>query len=278
LAKRDLYGQELLEDLSPGLDAALPGASVGTLLYPDPIEFDDEDALRAAYGQVIATGFEQNADTVLVLGTSEASDIILSYLLALEGTLRPVPRFLVSHGAVPSLLEVVNRVAEGFKPTVMSKLEGVSPQVQEPTTFEQFNIRYRIRFSDLQALSASPLGYDAAMVTLLSMVSAGEAANDGVQIARAVPNLVDPSGAAVPFVDGLDFIADAVAELEQGNGIDITGVSGPLDFDLVSGEVRSNLIGWDVVPRPGTEVAPSLSAARVYVVDPDQPTGMWMDL
>jgi hypothetical protein len=127
-------------------------------------------------------------------------------------------------------------------------------------------------------LSASPLGYDAAMVTLFSMVSAGEQANDGVQIASAVPNLVDPAGTAVPFVSGLDFIVDAVAELEAGDGIDITGVSGPLDFDLFAGEVRSNLIGWDVVPRQGTTTVPSLSAARVYVLDPDQPTGEWMDL
>ena len=276
LAKQDLYGQELLEDLSPRLEQVLPSAAVGTLFYPDPIGFDDEDELRAAYGQVIATGFEQNADTVVVLGTSEAREIVLSYLLALEGSMRPLPRFVVSHGGVPSLLDVVDTVDPDFAPILMMKLEGVSPQAQEPTTFDQFNIRYRIRFSDLEALSASPLGYDAAMVTLLAMVSAGEQAADGVQIARAVPDLVE--GTAVPFVSGLEFIVEAVGALEGGGTIDITGVSGPLDFDLVAGEVRSDLIGWDVVPRPGTTAVPSLNAARLYVLDPDQPTGMWMDL
>ncbi len=276
LAKQDLYGQELLEDLSPRIAQAVPGAAVGTLFYPDPIKFDDKEELLAAYGQVIATGFQQNADTVVILGTSEVRDLILSYLVALEGTQRPLPRFLVSHGGVPSLLEIVERVAEGFAPALMQRLEGVSPQAQESTTFEQFNIRYRIRFSDLEALSASPLGYDAAMVTLLAMVSAGEQADDGVQIARAVPKLV--TGTAVPFTDGLQFIGAAVSVLEGGGSVDLTGVSGPLDFDLVAGEVRSNLVGWDVVPRPGTTAVPSLSAARIYVLDASAPSGTWMDL
>jgi ABC-type branched-subunit amino acid transport system substrate-binding protein len=279
LAKQDLYGQQLLEDTSARLATALPTAAVGTLFYPDPAGFESENELLSAYGQVIATGFEQNADAVLIIGTSEVRELILSYLLALDGMqVSSYPTFVVSHGAVPVLSSVVDRVADPFKPVLMGLLEGVSPQVQEPTTFDQFNIRYRIRFSDLQPLSASALGYDAAMVALLAMASAGDAANDGVEIARAVPKLADASGTPIPFLNGLDFIVAAVNELEAGNAIDITGVSGPLDFDLVAGEVRSDLLGWDVIPRPGSTAVPTLSAARIYVLDPDEPSGEWMDL
>ena len=281
LAKQDLYGQLLLEDALARIGGVLPDAAVGTLFYPDPADFDDPDELAGEYGLVIATGLEQNADTVVIIGTSEARDVILAYLLAIEGREGGPPRFLVSHGAVPALQDVVEAVASEFRPVLMPKLEGVTPLVQHPgpeNTFEPFNVRYRVRFSDLDTLSASALGYDAAMVTLLAMSSINDDELDGKEISRAMAKLVDPSGVAVPFTDGLNFIGTAVDALKGGGSVDLVGVSGTLDFDLNLGEVRTDLLGWDVVPRAGTTDVPELVPTRRYVLDPAQPTGAWEDL
>ncbi len=278
LAKNDAYGSGLLEDFLARMESSVPDPAVATLLYPDPTGFDDAGSLKAAYGTVIASGFEHGAEAVVILGTSEARDLMLAYLLALDGTSTPVPKFLVSHGALPALAPTVEVVADEFKPVLMTFLEGVSPVVQSPTNFGEFNARYRIAFSELDPLTASPLGYDAAMTTLLAMAAAGDGNIDGLDIARAMPKLVDPSGAAVPFSGGLQFIATARDALVSGQSIDVDGVSGPLDFDLVTGEVRTDLLGWDVVPRSGTTTEPTLVPRRVYLLDDATPTGAWAEL
>jgi len=127
-------------------------------------------------------------------------------------------------------------------------------------------------FSDLNPLSPSPLGYDAAMVALLGMVAGG--AERGVDIASAMPRLADPGGTAVPL-GSTQAVIDARELLAADQNIDIGGVSGPLDFDLVAGDVSSNYVGWDLVPVEGT-AGGRLEASRVYVLD--SPTeGTWME-
>lgn len=272
LAKNDAYGVGLFEPMLQRLAAQLPGVPTGSLLYPDPVGLEP-DEIERAYTTVIAEGFAQEADTIVFLGTSEILALLRIYLLAWNNTGVPLPRFLVSHGAVPSLLTAPDLVADTFAPTLMDSLEGVSPAIQDPNNFEAFNIRYRVVFADANPLSASPLGYDAALVTLLGMVAGG--ADRGVDIASAMPRLADDEGTAVSL-GGVQAVRDARELLVSGANLDIGGVSGPLDFDLVAGEISSNYVGWDVVPLgggPGGQLVPR----RAYVLDsPSQ--GAWVEL
>ena len=155
----------------------------------------------------------------------------------------------------------------------MDAMEGISPVVQNPDNFDAFNVRYRVLFEDLNPLSPSPLGYDAAMVTLLGMVAGG--ADRGIDIANAIPRIAADSGTAVDLGDA-QAVFDARELLVGGANIDIAGVSGPLDFDLVRGEISSNYVGWDVVPLTEGSPQGQLVDRRAYILD-SATTGVWMD-
>ena len=61
--------------------------------------------------------------------------------------------------------------------------------------------------------------------------------------------------------------------------MDLQGVSGELDFDLSTGEVRTNIVGWDLAPKSGTEDIAALSQGRVYILNPIPAVdGTWVPL
>lgn len=281
LSKDDAYGRTLSSDFQERLAQTLPNGKIAKLNYANPASFGSSDELRASYGQVIAQGFPHDADTVVLIGTSEVRDLVLFYLQVRddENPPPPLPRFVVSHGAIPALLSVVELVDPSFRPQLMAAMHGTAPIIQDEENFAAFNIRYKIRFADQDALSPSSLGYDATMVSLLGMVGTGLLAPTGHQIADAMKKLVDANGTYVPFSGDLSFVSTARDVLAQGGTVDLQGVTGPLDFDLQTGEVRTNLIRWALVPKAGTNNVPVLTPVGVYVLGPPPAhTGTWMDL
>lgn len=282
LTKNDAYGNGILDQVSPILAQRLPAGSLITLKYSDPGAFETNDQLLSEYGARIAIAFGEAPDTIVVIGTSEARDLILFYLevWADASPRPPLPRFIVTHGGVPVMEEVVESVSESFAPTLMDNVEGISPIVQDEDNFDAFNIRYKIRFDDKDALTISSLPYDAALVQILAASSLGEGPITGAAMAEAMPKLVDKGGTVVSFGGaGLGFISQAVEVLSSGGTVDLKGVSGELDFDVTTGEVRTNLIGWGLQPRPGTTAAPLLTPERLYTLDaPPANGGMWSDL
>ena len=281
LAKNDAYGQGITQSMSPRVKELLPDVRQATLLYPDPVGFASNEQLLSAYGAVIAEGFPHQADTVVLVGTNEVRDLTLFYLAVRDdqNPVPPLPRFLYAHGGVPVMESTVEAVSAGFRPSLMQALEGVSPIIQDTDNFQAYNIRYKIRFMDQDALTASSLGYDAAMVTLLSMLSIEQGPVTGVGIAQGMTRLVDHDAPIVDFSDGLSFIETVAEALAAGQNVDLQGVSGALDFDLLTGEPRTDLIGWGLVPKDGQPEQPVLTPVRRYVLDePPAVTGTWMEL
>lgn len=281
LAKNDAYGQGLLQDMRDRLMQRLPDVRDATLLYPDPASFESNEQLLSAYGTVIAEGFPHGADTVLFLGTSEVRDLSLFYLAIRDdqNPIPPLPRFVFSHGGVPVMPATVTAVSPSFRPTLMGALEGIAPIIQDSENFDAYNIRYKIRFSDQEPLSASSLGYDSAMVTMFGMLTVDQGPVTGVGIAQGMVRLVDANAEVVNFRDGLSFVSTVSTALAAGQSVDLQGVSGALDFDLVTGEPRTDLIGWALVPKDGQPDTPVLVPARRYVLEPPPSvTGTWMEL
>lgn len=285
-SKNDAYGDGILDAVVPPLGARLDAGSLIVLKYSDPGTFDTNEELLNEYGMRIAIAIGEAPDTIVIIGTSEARELILFYIdawSALAPSSQPeLPRFIVTHGAVPVMEDVVDGIKEDspFRPVLMEHMEGISPIVQDPDNFAAFNIRYKIRFDDAEALTISSLSYDSAMVVLLGAVATGTAAPTGTELAEAMPKLVDKGGTPVSFGGaGLQFLDTAIEALENGGTIDLKGVSGELDFDLATGEVRTDLIGWDLVPRSGDMFTPVLTAARLYVLDPPPANGgTWTDI
>jgi hypothetical protein len=285
-AKNDAYGNGILDAVTPPLAARLDAGALITLKYSDPGTFETNEELLNEYGMRIAIAIGEAPDTIVIIGTSEARELILFYIDAWSALAPaqqpPLPHFIVTHGAVPVMEDVIDGIKEdsAFRPVLMDHMEGISPIVQDPDNFAAFNIRYKIRFDDAEALTISSLTYDSAMVVMLGAVATGETAPTGSQLAEAMPLLVDKAGTPVSFGGaGLAFIQSAIDTLEGGGSVDLKGVSGELDFDLATGEVRTDLIGWDLVPRAGDEFTPVLTAARLYTLDPPPANGgTWTEL
>jgi len=280
LNKDDAYGNGLADDIIPSL---LNGASkVTTYRYADPTSFASEEELLSAYGGVIAAAFQESPDALLLIGTSEIAQLLGAYVKT-WGELTPgeeLPRFILSHGAVLVMEDAVNLITSGpVRETLIPIVEGTSPVIQDTENFGFFNIRYKIRFDEQDAVTSSSLSYDAAMVVMFAMATVGDAEISGADISAGIARLVDKGGTAVSYGSDLGFIKTTVDTLAVGQNVDLRGVSGELDFDLSTGEVRTNIVGWDLTKRVGTEDIASLTPARIYALDePPSTNGVWAPL
>lgn len=302
LAKDDAYGNGMLNDVLPDLEDALPGAEIYSALYPDPTSFASQEELLASYGMILGGAAVDPANNpyythVLFIGTSEIQALLYSYLGAVwQGAMGdPMPLFTVTHGAVPELERFIDEIGVvpgteplvPLKPLIEFRLQGTTPVVLNPVNFEAFSVRYRIRFNDEEPLTSSALSYDATMSTLFSMCTV-EAADPvtGAGIAAGMPRLVDPDGDFVSFSGSdLSFIVDARNALATGDGsVDLQGVSGELQWDVATGDIRADVWGWDILDGTGTPPMgdgsmPIATPTRIYLLDPEPAVdGVWMDI
>ncbi|MCB9754373.1 MAG: ABC transporter substrate-binding protein [Myxococcales bacterium] len=284
LAKDDAYGQGLLIDAGGRIEQNV--GSFTSITYSNPATLTTEE-LTAEYGAVIGQTFALAPDTVIIAGTSEAQEFILGYLLVwgdLPEAERPaLPVFLVPHAGVPILESTLESVPDPLLQQLLyTKLAGVAPIIHDVENFAVYNSRYKVLFGNKDAITSSSLSYDAALVTILAMATVdGQERVTGAGIASGMARLVDKAGTPISFGDdpvGLSFIRDARNILEQGGGVDLKGVSGELDFDLSTGEVRVNLINWKLIERSAGDPSDALIAPNnVYVLNDEPATdGNWI--
>ncbi len=288
LGKADAYGKGIISDVTKRLSKEL-GNNFKTFEYPDPVSAPP-DVIANEYAAILGAAWgPKNAHpgTFLFAGTSEVASFVpgIMNLWNSEGAIDPPPRIIVTHGVVPSMESIASAGATADdKMTLIANLEGVAPDVLDPENFESFNTRYKLRFNDTEAITFSSLGYDAALVTIFAMATVPQdTAITGAGIATGVARLVDTKAAKVSFgdVDGTDllFIKQAHNALVSGGSVDLKGVSGELQFDLKTGEVRTNVIGWGLLPKMNMPTVPVLAPKQVYVLGPvPSEVGTWMDL
>jgi branched-chain amino acid transport system substrate-binding protein len=289
LYKADEYGTNLLQDTITGFNDAIGDANVSTVEYPDPATFTDPDELTAALSLAVGSAYAQGPDYVVIYGTSEAANMIQGYVGAYAQSLMldpmntlPLPRFLVTHGAVPSMEGLEPLMLDPFEALVNGLIEGTSPAIQDPVNFVDYNIRYGIAFNDEEALTASGLSYDGALAVLFAMSAVPDDEEvTGAAIAANMSLLVDKDVTATPFTGlDLDFIEAIRNELVTGGTVDLHGVSGQLDFDLATGDVRQDQVRWLLLDNDGdtmdTAATPVLAPYRYYALTPDEETGTWV--
>lgn len=80
-------------------------------------------------------------------------------------------------------------------------------------------------------------GYDAAHVLFLTFVAAGLARPSGSDFAKSVTRLT--AGQTVPLLD--ENIAGLATTVASGGSVDLSGASGPLDFDPTTGDVTQDI-------------------------------------
>lgn len=287
LAKDDAYGNGILQDILPDLQAALPDAEIYSAVYPDPTSFGSQEELLASYGMVLANAAAQPAAMpyythVIFVGTSEIQALLYSYLGYVWDGMGgdPMPYFTVTHGAVPELERFIEEIGPtpgteplemaGLKPIIEYRLQGTSPVVLNPVNFAAFSIRYQIRFNEQEPLTSSALSYDSTMSTLFAMCTvAAEDPVTGAAIAAGMPRLVDGDGEFISFSGAsLSFIEDARNALATDGSVDLQGVSGELQWDVTTGDVRADVWRWDILDASGDGTAPNPQPTWIYLLDP----------
>lgn len=300
LAKDDAYGTGLLGAIQTPLEDGLPGVEIHFATYENPAIFDNQEDLLASYGATIAGAFatlpadyverEDHFTDIIFIGTSETQALLYAYFSAWALTQPPLPMFHFSHGSIAELERIIDEIGptpgteplEPLKPLIAANIEGFSPIVFDEMNFDAFNIRYRIRFNNEDALTTAALSYDAAMATLFAMSTIpGDEDVSGPGIATAFPRLMDPDGTFISFSGAtLAFIEDARNALAvDGGSVDLQGVSGALTWDD-AGDLRTGLFGWHVIDLDkGADVDPRAAPNRTYVLDKaPAATGTWVDL
>ena len=286
LAKEDAYGNGVLSAILGDLEADLPAVTQTT--YDNPTEFMSQEEMLAAYGATLAgVAGDGPFSHVLFIGTSEIQVLLYSYLGVLwDGMPQNMPLFTVTHGAVPEMERFINEIGPGTgtealepaKPLIEANLEGTSPVVLNPVNFDAFSIRYRIRFNDEEPLTSSALSYDATLATLFAActVPADEEIT-GAAIAAAMPQLVDGDTFVSFSGSNLSFISTARnALVVDGGTVDLQGVSGELEWDVATGDVRADVWGWEIYDMTMDGSNPSAIPPRIYCLDPEPATvGSW---
>jgi ABC-type branched-subunit amino acid transport system substrate-binding protein len=290
LHKEDAYGNGIASDVVERLMVPL-GNGLTVHPYPDPTTLSMAE-LMIAYGTIVSQAWgaqgDPHPDTLVFAGTSEIASLVLLVLNLWNSTNPPVPlpRLIVTHGAVPSMEDIINHPStpDPLKQPLMGVLEGTAPVVFDPQNFASFNARYKAVFNDTDAITASSLSYDAGMVVMFAMaaIPMGDPIT-GAAIRDNIAKLQDPMGTKVSFddVDGLTltFIKTAHNALVTDKTVDLKGVSGELEFDLQTGEVRTDILGWGLLPKMGDPDTPVLTPLRLYTLQPPpSEVGTWMDL
>ncbi len=299
LHKDDAYGSELTGLIQTDLFSNLPNVHV--IPYPGPETFGSQEDLIAGYSDIIAQAMTVNGIAlsgaawtqpsdhhthVIMIGTSEVEALAGIYLQAFANGgflgVAPFPLITLSHGGVPGMADIVANLYKldpASAGLMFSVLRGTSPNIFDAANFEAFNIRYRLRFNEEDALTSSSLSYDAAMAAMFAMVTIP--AKDevtGTAIANGMASLNDPdNGTFISFGEPIaTFIPAARNALAVGNTIDLQGVSGALNWNPDNGELRADVLGWRVGGSPDM---PLLDPYCLYALNPEPAVdGTWVSV
>jgi ABC-type branched-subunit amino acid transport system substrate-binding protein len=273
LVKNDAYGTGLFEEMAQQLTAHLGNENFYFANYKDPASFDpafDANQISSEFAQVITAALNPSdglpdAELLILCGTTESLSLAGGYLGALQMAGAPpssYPRLLFSHGGVPDLPQFIEQ-----SPALVDLVEGTSPNIFHPANQDVYTLRYNLRYGGQDPITISTTIYDAALVVLFAMSTVPpEESITGNKIAQGMSKLVDKTAEIVSFGDS-DFISAGRNMLSNGESVDLLGVSGDLDFDLATGDVRSNMIGWGVKPEMGTTNY-QLDLQRLYLLNP----------
>jgi branched-chain amino acid transport system substrate-binding protein len=266
LNKGDSYGSGLGKALEkiltfngkPALDDANRDL-YKRLDYGNP---DDPTADPTRYPDKVAQILAFKPHVVLVFGTNEGvtnvfSPIVDGWANATKGSPQPLPRFLFSDGGeVPDLWDKI-----GANKDLRSRILGTVPGTNNGL-YLGFKSAYKTKFSNDgdPAVFGAAGSYDAAYLLGFAAVAIGAQPVTGANLVGGLKKEVPP-GTSIDV--GTDSINPAFKVLEAGKNIDFNGSSGPLDFDVTTGDAPSDIQIW-CMPADGSGKATSAMNSGEY--------------
>ena len=265
LGKDDAYGRGLLNRVGEELIGELGEDNYFSLTFPDPGTTTTPDYASAV---AAALGALPDAEVAVLLGTTEVAELLGLFELALSETSTAVTlNYILADGGKAEETIALAKADE----SLLSRVEGTESDHKNGQLFTAFSLRYQQRFSAPPGIYNAN-AYDAVYLVAYAMSTLPhDQAITGQQVAQAMARLV-PDGAEIPA--GPANINAARNMLAAGGDIDYDGVSGPLDFDLTTGEAGANVARWVVEKRDNGDFR-FFNLGR-YVIDPSG-AGEWFE-
>lgn len=238
--KGDAYGAGLADAVLQKLQ--INGASIGdpsnneSFLradYPDDANYD--------YTSLLNNVVNFHPHIVISLGTNEAIQKIVTGVEKNwpdTGTPPPRPRYLLPDGGeVSELLDLI-----GQDDNLRARIIGTVPGKKGPL-YNNFRIRFKAANQDADPGAFAENGYDAFYLLSYAITATTGEPVDGPTIAKGFSKLV-PEGIQIDADPNK--INDAFTALKGGGNINFNGASGPLDFDLTTGDAPADIDIWCV--------------------------------
>lgn len=224
-----------------GKGTAANGADYGAFNYGEEAIAADGGDAGPLYAQAVTALRALEPHVVILVGTREAVTNVLGPLEAAgSGTIKP--RYLLSDGTypVPELLAAV----EG-KDDLRQRILGTTPGT-DSMTYQTFVDYYVGNVHDgTVPIESTAATYDATYMLAYAAATLG-ATVTGAGLSRAFARLVSPEdGGGPPKVDVDPLAIDqTLTDLAAGADVHLNGASGPLDFDLTTGDTRTDIQVW----------------------------------
>jgi serine/threonine-protein kinase len=166
------------------------------------------------------------------------------------------PRYLKPSTLLPIVLDFIGANAERRRR--FFSLTSVSTTAANA----RFVARYREAYADPITRTFSPnSSYDAFYLVAYATYALRDEPVTGTALAQAVARLLPPGR---PVDVGPSGIFDALNSLSSGAHIDLNGATGPLDFDLDTGDAPVDLAVLCVKPRAGGDADETVESGLVY--------------
>lgn len=243
--KGDAYGTGLASALSSKLTLNgapfLDAANIDNRLVTD---FGDPDgATPPTYDKSIVDIVAFKPDVVYLFGTTEVVTEILKGVE--ENPSSPKPYYILADGGLVGELKTYLETMRATKPVdaedLRHRILGTVPGTTS-SVFTLFTQRYRSKYNDgLETTSGVANAYDALYNVAYAIAASKATKITGAAIRDGMSSLV--SG-ATKVDTGATNITAAFNTLSTGSKIDYNGASGPLDYDLLTGEAPSDIQIW----------------------------------
>ncbi|MBI5546058.1 MAG: ABC transporter substrate-binding protein [Deltaproteobacteria bacterium] len=246
-------------------DLLLPEAAAGTriaeMIVDDPYGQGLAAVFEARYGagEKQAFLFDKDGDPSLAIAQAEAYAPTVTLLIGFPNDVTAILNAVASKEALRRSQWFFTDSAKSS--AVFSALadtaflegaRGTAPATLSGTAYESFRTRYRSKFNaDPNDTSFTAHSYDATYLLALAAswaaTSAGDQPITGVRMALGLTHL---SSGEPRSLELSEYITMRNA-LEAGTSINVTGASGLLDFDPVTGEAPSSIEVWKYTQAGG---------------------------
>jgi branched-chain amino acid transport system substrate-binding protein len=221
--------------------------------YGDP---DDPKNDPPTYADKVKALLAFKPHVVMIFGTNESvTDIFAPIFQGWSGTL---PRFLFSDGGLVNDLWLKIGTNADLRKRVLGTVPGTNNQL-----FLNYKQAYKTKFSDGTdpAVFGAAGSYDSAYLLGYASVAGGSAGATGPALAAGLKKLVPP-GTEIPV--GAESINPAFKQLEAGKNIDFDGASGPLNFDVTTGDAPSDIQIWCLPADPQGKAASAQNSGLYF--------------